>query len=97
MTEQDIGQDTSIGLRMERLLPATPEEVFDAYTDAEKQKVWFSILDETPGVVEIDVDLRVGGTWTAVWGPEPRRAVPGSADVPGDRPAAPAGHRVDGQ
>src|SRR5690606_3657011 len=56
-------------LRMSRLLPATPEEVFDAYTDAEKQKVWFSILDEEPGVVEIEVDLRVGGTQTAVWGP----------------------------
>ena len=57
-------------LRMTRLLPATPEEVFDAYTDAEKQKIWFSILDETPGIVEIEVDLRVGGQQTAVWGPD---------------------------
>ena len=54
---------------MTRLLPATPEEVFDAYTDAEKQKIWFSILNEKPGVVEIDVNLRVGGEQTAVWGP----------------------------
>ena len=59
----------TIELRASRVLPATPDEVFDAYTDAEKQKIWFSILDETPGVVEIDVDLRVGGTQTAVWGP----------------------------
>jgi uncharacterized protein YndB with AHSA1/START domain len=44
--------------------------VFDAYTDAEKQKIWFSILDETPGIVEITVDLRVGGQQTAVWGPD---------------------------
>lgn len=58
-------------LRVSRVLPATPEEVFDAYTDAEKQKIWFSILDETPGFVEIDVDLRVGGKQTAVWGPNP--------------------------
>lgn len=58
-------------LRVSRVLPATPEEVFDAYTDAEKQKIWFSILDETPGFVEIDVDLRVGGRQTAVWGPDP--------------------------
>ncbi|MFG2071290.1 SRPBCC family protein [Nonomuraea maritima] len=57
-------------LRMTRVLPATPEEVFDAYTDAEKQKIWFSILDEQPGVVEIEVDLRVGGRQTAVWGPD---------------------------
>ncbi|MEZ0446324.1 SRPBCC family protein [Cellulomonas sp. ICMP 17802] len=58
----------TLELRMTRVLPATPEEVFDAYTDAEKQKIWFSILDETPGIVEISVDLRVGGRQTAVWG-----------------------------
>jgi uncharacterized protein YndB with AHSA1/START domain len=61
---------TPLELRIARVLPATPDEVFDAYTDAEKQKIWFSILDERPGVVEIDVDLRVGGTQTAVWGPD---------------------------
>ena len=60
----------TLDLTMERVLPATPEQVFDAYTDAEKQKIWFSILDERPGVVEIEVDLRVGGTQTAVWGPD---------------------------
>lgn len=61
----------TLDMRMTRLLPATPEQVFDAYTDAEKQKVWFSILDEQPGIVEIEVDLRVGGKQTAVWGPSP--------------------------
>ena len=66
----DIDTSETIGLRMTRELPATPEEVFDAYTDAEKQKIWFSILDEEPGVVEIDVDLRVGGKQVAVWGPD---------------------------
>lgn len=59
----------TLDLVIERVLPATPEEVFDAYTDAEKQKLWFSILDEDPGIVEIEVDLRVGGTQTAAWGP----------------------------
>jgi uncharacterized protein YndB with AHSA1/START domain len=58
----------ALELRMSRHLPATPEEVFDAYTDAEKQKIWFSILDEEPGIVEIEVDLRVGGEQTAAWG-----------------------------
>ena len=62
--------DTTLELRTSRVLPATPEQVFDAYTDAEKQKIWFSILDEEPGVVEIEVDLRVGGQQTAVWGPD---------------------------
>lgn len=59
----------TLDMRLTRELPATPEEVFDAYTDAEKQKIWFSILDEEPGIVEIEVDLRVGGRQTAVWGP----------------------------
>ena len=58
-------------MRVTRLLPATPDEVFDAYTDAEKQKIWFGILDDEPGIVEIEVDLRVGGRQTAVWGPGP--------------------------
>ena len=43
--------DTTLELRTSRVLPATPEQVFDAYTDAEKQTTWFSILDETPGWV----------------------------------------------
>jgi len=63
------GTSQGIGLRMSRRLLATPDQVFDAYTDAEKQRIWFSILDEDPGVVEIEVDLRVGGTQTAAWGP----------------------------
>ena len=61
----------TLEMRMTRVLPATPDEVFDAYTDAEKQKIWFSILDVKPGIVEIEVDLRVGGQQTAVWGPDP--------------------------
>ena len=61
---------TPLSLRIERVLPATPEQVFDAYTDAEAQKIWFSILDERPGIVEIETNLRVGGTQTAVWGPD---------------------------
>lgn len=65
----DIDTSETIGLRMTRELPATPEEVFDAYTDAEKQKIWYGILDEDPGIVEIEVDLRVGGKQVALWGP----------------------------
>ncbi|MFC5748051.1 SRPBCC family protein [Actinomadura rugatobispora] len=67
MTRNDT---ETIQLRKTRVLPASPEEVFDAYTDAEKQKIWFSILDEEPGIVEIEVDLRVGGQQIAVWGPD---------------------------
>ncbi|CAA9306677.1 MAG: Ligand-binding SRPBCC domain protein family [uncultured Friedmanniella sp.] len=63
-------QETTLSLRLTRQLPASPEVVFEAYTDAEKQKIWFGILDAEPGVVEIEVDLRVGGQQTAVWGPD---------------------------
>ncbi|NPD04878.1 SRPBCC domain-containing protein [Nocardioides sp. zg-1308] len=59
----------NLDLRTSRHLPATPEEVFDAYTDAEKQKAWFTILDDEPGYVDISVDLRVGGQQVAAWGP----------------------------
>ena len=57
----------SYELRVERLIDATPEEVFDAYTDPEAQKVWYSIMDEGM-IVENDVDLRVGGKWVSAWG-----------------------------
>jgi uncharacterized protein YndB with AHSA1/START domain len=55
---------------MSRIIPATPEEVFDAYTDPEKQKIWFNIIGE-PGIVEAEADLRVGGYITNVWGKNP--------------------------
>ncbi|MGH1564591.1 SRPBCC family protein [Mumia sp. DW29H23] len=70
MSESESTTEEGLAMRLARHLPATPDEVFDAFTDAEKQKVWFSILDEEPGIVEIEVDLRVGGTQTAVWGPD---------------------------
>jgi uncharacterized protein YndB with AHSA1/START domain len=64
-----IDETDTIGLTLTRVIPASPEEVFDAYTDAEKQMIWYTLLSEHPGVVEIDVDLRVGGVQHAKWGP----------------------------
>jgi uncharacterized protein YndB with AHSA1/START domain len=57
----------SYELTVERLIDAYPEEVFDAYTDPDAQREWFTILDEGM-IVEIDVDFRVGGKWEAAWG-----------------------------
>ena len=54
-------------LRVARLIDASPEEVFDAYTDPEAQRIWFTILDEGM-IVENEVDLRVGGKWVSSWG-----------------------------
>ena len=60
----------SYELKVERLIDATPEEVFDAYTDPEAQKIWYSVMDEGM-IVENEVDLRVGGKWVSAWGFSP--------------------------
>jgi uncharacterized protein YndB with AHSA1/START domain len=57
-------------LKVERLIAATPEEVFDAYTDPVAQKIWFNLLGD-PMIVENEVDLRVGGKWVSAWGYTP--------------------------
>ena len=57
-------------LRVERLIAASPEEVFDAYTDPIAQQAWFTILDPEM-IVTNTVDLRVGGEWVSVWGFSP--------------------------
>jgi uncharacterized protein YndB with AHSA1/START domain len=60
----------SYELKVERLIDAPLEEVFDAYIDPEAHKVWFTIFD--PGMnVETEVDLRVGGKWVSRWGFSP--------------------------
>ena len=53
-------------LKLERLIDASPEEVFVAFTDPEAHKVWYQ---DNPGWdVESSVDLRVGGVWSASFG-----------------------------
>lgn len=65
----------SYELRVERVFNASPEEVFEAYTDAEAAKVWFRLGPDGPddSIVEITNDLRVGGEWNAAWGDSPDR------------------------
>jgi uncharacterized protein YndB with AHSA1/START domain len=61
---------TTHELRTERLIPATPEEVFDAYTDPEKITIWFGLLSEDKGIVEITGgEPVVGNVQTNTWGP----------------------------
>jgi uncharacterized protein YndB with AHSA1/START domain len=57
-------------LKVERLIAATPEDVFDAYTDPAAQKIWYQLLGD-PMIVENEVDLRVGGKWVSSWGFSP--------------------------
>jgi uncharacterized protein YndB with AHSA1/START domain len=55
-------------LRLERLIDAPPDVVFDTYVDpASQHEIWDDLL---PGwrLLEFEIDLRVGGTWTIVVG-----------------------------
>jgi uncharacterized protein YndB with AHSA1/START domain len=44
-------------IRLERLLPASPEEVFDAWTTPSRMAQWFAPV----GRAEVDADAVVGG------------------------------------
>ncbi len=54
-------------LRVERVYDATPEVVFDAFTDPEAQKELYA--DAPDWIVSSAVDLRAGGRWTIEFGP----------------------------
>ena len=51
-------------IRISRLLPATPEEVFAAWTDPVSLKEW--MCPGTQTVASVSLDLRVGGTFEIV-------------------------------
>jgi uncharacterized protein YndB with AHSA1/START domain len=54
-------------LRLERVYEAAPATVFDAFTDPDAQKELYA--DTPDWVVESEIDLRVGGRWTIMFGP----------------------------
>lgn len=56
-----------------RELHATPEQVFDALVDPEKQKAW--LAPPWAGAVETTVDLREGGVWEARFHPNEQTEV----------------------
>ena len=55
-------------LKIERRIDAPPDVVFDAFVDPAAQKVLYDNEEETDWMVESDLDLRVGGTWTIAFG-----------------------------
>ena len=63
-------------MKMERLFDAPPELVFDTMVDPEAQPEIFA--DEVPGwnLWEWEIDLRVGGEWTFVFGLADRSGEP---------------------
>jgi uncharacterized protein YndB with AHSA1/START domain len=57
-------------LRIERVLDAPPELVFDTLVDPAAQEDLYNGQVEGWGLLSWEMDLRVGGTWTIVFGPE---------------------------
>jgi uncharacterized protein YndB with AHSA1/START domain len=56
-------------LTIERLVNAPTDVVFDAFVDPEAQQELYANEDDPSWVVESELDLRVGGTWTIAFGP----------------------------
>jgi uncharacterized protein YndB with AHSA1/START domain len=57
-------------VRFARVIDATPEEVFDAFTQPAGQEAFYG-TDDASWIVESECDLRVGGAWTVAFGPSP--------------------------
>jgi uncharacterized protein YndB with AHSA1/START domain len=74
-------------LKIERLFDAPPEVVFDTLVDPDAQDELFGSQVEGWSLLESEIDLRVGGTWTTVIGPadgEPDRLTQVFTEI--DRP-----------
>ncbi len=57
----------SYDLKIERLIDAPPEEVFNTFIDPEANKQWYA--DRPGDTVIASCDLRVGGKWNVAFGP----------------------------
>lgn len=57
-------------LQFQRVIEASPEEVFDAFTGADGQHAFYD-QDDPGWIVNSECDLRVGGRWTIAFGPSP--------------------------
>jgi uncharacterized protein YndB with AHSA1/START domain len=55
-------------LTVERVFEAPAEQVFDAFTSADAQRVWMRDPDDQGAILETECDPRVGGRWVAAWG-----------------------------
>jgi uncharacterized protein YndB with AHSA1/START domain len=61
----------SLDVEFARVIDATPEAVFDAFTATEGQEAFYG-RDDDGWIVESHCDLRVGGVWTVDFGPSRR-------------------------
>lgn len=60
-----IPADPQTSVQIERILPAAPSRVFEAWTSPEAIRFWFGGADMAIDAVE--VDLRVGGKYTIIY------------------------------
>ena len=58
-------------VKVARLIDATPEEVFDAFTEPDGQEAFYG-QDDLGWIVRSHCDLRIGGEWTVEFGPSTR-------------------------
>lgn len=66
MTDDTMTDDTT--LRLERLIDASPDAVFDAWTTREAMERWYSDGDDFVARVT-ELDVRVGGGYRVEFGP----------------------------
>jgi uncharacterized protein YndB with AHSA1/START domain len=59
-----------LDLAFERLIAASPERVFDAFTDPVGQREFYG-KDDPGWIVDSRCELRVGGVWSIAFGPSP--------------------------
>ena len=72
-------------LRIERLLDGTPDEIFDAFVDADAMLEWYQ---DNPGwkVEVLACDCRIGGTTIVAFGPDDDRYIEEMTYSAVDRP-----------
>ena len=59
-------------VRFERIIDASADAVFEAFTSQGGQEAFYG-HDDPSWIVESSCDLRVGGVWTVTFGPAPDR------------------------
>jgi uncharacterized protein YndB with AHSA1/START domain len=59
-------------VRYERIIDASPEEVFDAFTSHGGQLAFYG-TDDRGWIVQSESEVRVGGAWTIRFGPSPEQ------------------------
>jgi uncharacterized protein YndB with AHSA1/START domain len=59
-------------LRLERVIDAPPDVVFEAFTSDDGREAFYG-QDDPGWVLESECDLRVGGVWTVTFGPSRNR------------------------